>query len=307
MKAVTDARPTRKLAAILGAIFLCASAGAQLVFTTNFTGGDSTQQNSVTTALNSLATNFTSSITLKVDVTISDLGNSSTLGTGGPTAFQLNSGLYYAQPLFNLVTSTDLSGSTASLSIGMNVNAGITWFYGTGNPSAGQFSWQSVVMHEALHAMGFFDGIADGTGALANPGYTIFDSFTINTADANALFTSYTTDGQRLTAITSNALFWNGANGKAANGGAAVKLYAPGTFESGSTYSHIDPSLTGVGGLLFPALSDGVGFSGPTAVELGIMQDMGWGVAAIPEPATVVLIAGLGGLAFVLVRRRLAA
>ena len=58
------------------------------------------------------------------------------------------------------------------------------------------------------------------------------------------------------------------------------------------------------GGLLFPALAANTYFAGPTAVELGIMRDIGWSVTAIPEPVTCVLIFGATSLAFVVCRRR---
>lgn len=90
----------------------------------------------------------------------------------------------------------------------------------------------------------------------------------------------------------------------AANSGADVKLYAPSSFEAGSTYSHIDPSQTGAGGILFPTLSDNTFYAGPTAVELGMMRDMGWSLTAVPEPSTYALLFGASALAVVMVRRR---
>lgn len=286
----------------LAACLLSASAFAQFTFVPVYIGGDGTQQTATTNALNSLATYFTDNITLRVEVTITDLGNSSTLGSSSAN-FALHSGLYHPTPLYNLKTSTDLTGTTTSITITMNTNAGISWGYGTGAPGASNYSWQTVVLHEVVHSMGFYDGIANSTGALANPGYTIFDSFTVRNT-GNVAFTSYTTDPQRLTAITSNDLYWDGAFGKAANGGSRVQLYAPATFEDGSTYSHIDPSQSGIGGALFPALPANTFYAGPTAVELGIMKDIGWGVTAIPEPSTVTFVFALFAMVVAIERRR---
>ena len=287
------------------AVLLISTASAQFTFVPVYVGGDGAQQTATTNALNSLATYFTDNITLRVQVTISDLGNASTLGSSSAN-FSIFSGLYNPTPLFNLKSGTDLGGATVSMTISMNTNAGISWGYGTGAPGASNFSWQTVVLHEVVHSMGFYDGIANNTGALANAGYTIFDSFTVRNT-GNVQFTSYTTDAQRLTAITSNDLYWDGANGKAANGGARVQLYTPATFEDGSTYSHIDPSQTSIGGALFPALPANTFFAGPTAVELGIMKDIGWSVVAVPEPSTTVLLLSLTVFAIVLERRRRAA
>ena len=271
-------------------------------------GGTAEQQTSTTDALNRLKSYFTpSTINLRVEVTIGNLGNTGTLGSSSAGFSQRSDNLFYAAPLFNFLQGNDLAGATTSITISMNNNSTVNWGYGTGAPGSGNYSWQTVVTHEILHSMGFYDGVADNTGALANAGYTIFDSLTVRNLAMPVNFTSYTTNADRLAAILSNDLFWNGAFGKAANGGAPVKLYAPATFESGSTYSHIDPSQTGIGGTLFPALDANVFFEGPTAVELGIMRDLGWSVSAVPEPSTYVLILGVASLAFVAVRRRRAA
>jgi len=297
----------KSLCAAIVFAFVFSFAPAQMTLTPVYTGGNGTQQAATTAALNSLAGYFTNSANFRVSVTIGDLGSTGTLGTSSANFAQ--SGMYfYATPLFNVVTNTDLGGATTSMTISMNNNASITWGYNAGLPGTGAYSWQSVVMHEVLHSMGFYDGIANNTGGLANAGYTIFDSFTtLGTGGGAVAFTSYTTDAQRLAAITSNNLFWTGSFGVAANGGNPVKLYAPATYESGSTYSHIDPSQTGAGGLLFPALSSNTYFAGPTAVELGIMRDMGWSIAAVPEPATCVLFAGVAALGVAVYRRRRAA
>lgn len=287
---------------VFAVLALAAEVQAQLTFTANYTGGTVQQQTATTAAMNSLAAFFSNSINLKVAVTITDLGNSSTLGSSSAN-FSQSGTYFYATPLFNAVTSTDLAGATTSVTITMNTNSGINWGYAASAPGAGNYSWQSVVMHEVIHSMGFYDGITDATGGLANAGYTIFDSFTVRNP-GNTAFTSFTTNAQRATAITSNQLYWNGAFGKAANGGNPVQLFAPSTFATGSTYSHIDPSQTGVGGLLFPALADNTFYAGPTAVELGIMRDMGWTLTAVPEPATLALILGSFGLALAIRHRR---
>jgi len=199
-------------------------------------------------------------------------------------------------PLYNLLTATTPVGMTMT----MNINAGINWDLGAATPGAGVYSWQSVVMHEALHSLGFYDGIADATGAYANGGPAIFDTFTTVGPNGSA-FTALADDAARAAALTGGNLYWGGANGKAANGGNPVKLYAPNPFEAGSTYSHIDPSQAGVGGLLFPALSDATYFAGPTAVELGVMKDIGFSV--VPEPSAYALIAAFGLFGFVVFRR----
>lgn len=77
--------------------------------------------------------------------------------------------------------------------------------------------------------------------------------------------------------LTSDDLFWSGPAGMAANGGKPVKIYAPSTWQQGSSYAHLDDgtfdggsdALMTAAGANIPDIS-----IGPRLV--GILQDMGW-------------------------------
>ena len=286
--------------ASLVAISIASTKLLGLSFTPTYTGGTTEQQNATTSALNSLAAYFGGTAALPVSIEIKDLNSSSTLGTSSIGTWTARSGVYYPSPLYNVLDSVN---PIPAITISMNINTGISWEFGATTPTGGKYSWQSVVMHEALHSMGFYDGIANSTGALAQAGYTVFDTLTTIGINGPA-FSTLTSDADRKTQITSQNLYWGGTAGKAANGGNPVKLYAPGTFEEGSTYSHIDPTQTGKGGLLFPALGADTYFAGPTTVELGIMKDIGWTLAAVPEPSAYAAAFGGMSLAFGMWRRR---
>lgn len=295
--------PRKAFTLLTGAVVLSVGPSQlfAVTFTPTYTGtGTAEQKNATTAALNSLASYFTDAINLPATINIVDSGGGGTLGSSSVSTWTAyTGGLFYPSPLYNVLTST----AAPAITMDMNINPSTVWEYGAVTPTGGSFSWQSVVMHEIIHSMGFYDGIANNTGALAQAGYTVFDSFT-TLGQNGILFTSLADDAARLGAIQSNNLFWNGANGKAANGGNPVKLYAPGTFESGSTYSHIDPSETGKAGLLFPALPANTYYPGPTAVELGIMKDIGWSVAAVPEPSSYAWAFGVLAMTFGVWRRR---
>jgi hypothetical protein len=91
--------------------------------------------------------------------------------------------------------------------------------------------------------------------------------------------------------LQSNNIFFNGPSSRAANGGARVKLYAPATWVSGSSYSHLDESAfpRGSGNALMTyALNPGEAIHNPGPVAMGIFNDIGWGVAS-PPSATATL------------------
>ncbi len=47
--------------------------------------------------------------------------------------------------------------------------------YGASTPPQGQYNWQSVIMHEVGHSMGFFDTVAQN-GSYSNAGPGIFET-----------------------------------------------------------------------------------------------------------------------------------
>lgn len=223
-------------------------------------------------ALVNLATYFQpSNITLRVKITFKDLTNDGTLGQAGPEGFQQINGVAYAQGLYNFLTRTDLAGATLTLSVEMNTNATVKWNYTNSTPAAGEYSWQDVIMHEVGHSMGFFDTLnKDGSFTQGAP--SIFETLSFYNGAALSTYDQAT----RAQAIISNNVFWNGQFGLGANSGTPIKLFTPNPYQNGSTYSHLDPSQTGKGGLYFPTLADGTYFPGPTQQEMAIFHDIGW-------------------------------
>ncbi|MDQ3201293.1 MAG: hypothetical protein M3Q94_03880 [Pseudomonadota bacterium] len=270
-----------KLAAAVALLFAGIASTQAISFTPVFTFDPNTtptvrqqQQQATTDALNNLAKYFQpSNITLRVDFKFHDLGNTGTLGQAGPAGFDVRNGVYFAQALFNLLAKNDVNGGAVSLNVEMNTNASVTWFYGASTPPQGQYNWQSVIMHEVGHSMGFFDTVAQN-GSYSNAGPGIFE--TISTLGVGGSVLSSLDQAGRAQAVISNNVYWSGQFGLSANNGQAIKLYSPNPYEEGSNYSHLDPSQTGVGGLYFPSLPDATFFAGPTKQELGILHDVGW-------------------------------
>lgn len=283
-----DSLTSFRLIRFFSAAFLAAAfqllglrtAGA-LTFTPVFTVDPATpaavqqqQQQATTEAVNNFAKYFQpSGINLRVDFTFRDLGDTGTLGQGGPAGFDIRNNVYFAQALFNFLARNDVNGGAISLSVEMNTNPSVTWFYGASTPPVGQYSWQSVIMHEVGHSMGFFDTVAKD-GSYANAGPSIFE--TLATLGVGGQAISMLDQAARAQAVISNNIYWSGPFALSANNGQAIKLYSPNPYEEGSNYSHIDPSQAGIGGLYYPSLPDATFFAGPTKQELGIFHDVGW-------------------------------
>lgn len=203
---------------------------------------------------------------------------SGVLASGG-TSYSLPSGAtllvgnVYRQAVGNTTSGTPGFGQ---------VNFGRSWFAtglsGTGTPGGSEFDLFSVVLHELAHSMHFASVFnADGSSQFGAGIYTRYDGFTYRGATgANKLLNEAGTTFQGTSAdLVSNDVYWNGTFGVAANGGTRVKLYAPSTYSTGSSISHIDEA-TYTTATMTPSIAAGQTARQFSGREIGIMLDLGW-------------------------------
>ncbi len=135
----------------------------------------------------------------------------------------------------------------------------------TTDVAAGKNDFYSVALHEVLHSVGY--GVGDSWDAL--------------------------TSGTE----------WLGANGIAANGGTGAGL-----VDGGGSHLALDTMSTRISdGMLQEVVMDPNITVGTrktlTALDVAVLQDLGWNVSAVPEPSSMLLLA-MGGCTFIGVRRR---
>lgn len=192
----------------------------------------------------------------------------------------------------HVTTGSDPTGSHP------DANATFNFFYnwnsGTGAPGASQYDLYSVALHEVSHMMGFSSYVnSDGTSGISggDPGvFSVYDSF-LELGDGTALFGGAGDFLGTAADLISSDVFFDGPNATAANGGNPVKVYSPNPFNPGSSIAHIQ-----LGGDEIMQYSIGTGVERRTynAIEMGILQDIGWSVSTIPEPSSIVALAGMG-------------
>ena len=199
-------------------------------------------------------------------------------------------GTWYQVALANLYSGTDRNGSTPEISIAYNSDYLNSFYYGTDSGTPGdKINFATVVLHEIAHGLGFSGlmSYSGGTGSWGggSPYPASYDRFSVdgagNLLTNTAIYPNPST--QLGTALTSNAVYFNGANARAANGGANAKLYAPSTWASGSSYSHLDyTTYSGtINRLMIYSVSNGETNYNPGPVTMGILTDVGW-----PYPPT---------------------
>jgi uncharacterized repeat protein (TIGR01451 family) len=81
-----------------------------------------------------------------------------------------------------------------------------------------------------------------------------------------------------------NGVYFAGAEASAANGGAAIKLYAPWTWNEGASIYHVDEIYNGTeNDLMTYSISQGQVTHDPGPVILGVMADLGWTTLSEPD------------------------
>jgi hypothetical protein len=246
------------------------------------------------------AAHLSSPVPIVVDASFAPLATG-VLGQAGPGVFFRDftgaprAGTFYPVAIANRLAGADLAPGTADVTA--TFSSTFNFYFGTdGNPATNQHDFVSIVMHELGHGLGFLGSANSpeaGVGAwgLSPPGQTqrptIYDTFVVTGAGQSIINTSTfpNPSGALLAQYTGGNLFFSGPNTNAAAGG-APRLYAPGTFSPGSSYSHLDEATYGRGNpnsLMTPMLAAGEAIHSPGPIALGMLADSGW--TATPAPS----------------------
>ena len=236
-----------------------------------------------------------------IHVNASWVGMSPTvLGSAGPNGALALSGFpdgidrVVGRPLAEALLGTNTNGTSADINANFNSNFA-DWHFGTGAPSPGQVDFTSVVLHELGHGLNFirFADVGSGCGgsglgcmdldAGAPVLYGVNDVEYIDGSAVSLRDTgTYPDPGTDLgTALTGGfgGVFFNGSVATATHG-SAPPLYAPSTFASGSSLSHLDNSFNGtLNALMTPSISYGEVARTPGPVTCALFVDLGWSVA----------------------------
>jgi len=261
-------------------------------------------KNALQASANALAAYIvvTKPVTLTFDVTAEKAPSSATLASTGSDLTSTSAGFYYTVVQNKILTGVDSNGSAADGYV--DVNLGIPWAYGS-SVSSSQYDFTSTAMHEMMHALGFLSYV-DAPGSSWNSrgtNWTTFDSFIMTNTKTKVIGTNKkwnTAYNKNLTG-SSGGLYFGGTNAVAANGGLLVPLYTPSPWESGSSVTHLDDStFTGAKTQLMNAMADtGRGIRVLSAIELGILKDIGYTVVPVPATAGTLFFIG-----FAFLRRR---
>lgn len=227
-----------------------------------------------------------SEITIWVEATWGTLPPGALAGAG-PVTIHSNfpgapmSNRFYPVALANSLAVQDLSPGQADISITFADD--VNWYYNfDGIPWSSSYDFTSVALHELGHGLGFI-GSTNVDGNTGSIGYNgtpyIYDQFVINsTGSAVVGYPNGTALGDLL---TSDNLFWNGDWGIDGNNGTSPRIFAPSTWEPGSSFSHLRENTYTAGNensLMTPYIGAAEQIHDPGPIAIGMLADMGWNV-----------------------------
>jgi hypothetical protein len=227
-----------------------------------------------------------SSQVIHVNAYWSNLGSTSgILGQARATSEQNGGdGFWYPVSLAEARCSCEKNGSQAEIYAQFN-KAFPNWYKGTdGNVPLSKWDLETVVLHELGHGLGFYSSFSvnEGSGYRQSSHVLRFDANEWDSAAGGRPMTSYANASVALKKqLTDKTVFIDGPHLEAAIGKRA-KLYAPGTWEPGSSNAHLDEDKYGPGtinALMTPYLYNGEAIHDPGPITTAILEDIGWSVA----------------------------
>ena len=232
-----------------------------------------------------------SRVPIKISPTWTTISSNTLATSGSKKVYKNFSGatfkeVWYPSALAEALGGQNLNGTDSDISI--NVNKNISWSYKTdGTKEAFKYDLMTVILHEIAHGLGFTTSmkLGDSNTTQAQWGIEglplIYDIFS-QRADGIVLTNTGVVGNPSTTlkeAITSSNVFFKISDGYYSKD--LPKLYAPSTYRSGGTMSHLDESKYPKGtenSLMSPQVGAAEVNHFPGEVILAILNQIGWAV-----------------------------
>ncbi len=247
-----------------------------------------------------------SPVPIRIEASFTDLGGfedgTIILGGARPAGWKSPASLdlWFPEALADKRAGRDLADSEPDIITRFNSHEDANWYFGTdGNTPSGKTDFVSTVLHEIAHGFGFFSfarveeesirtfSASVGRGKLrgSTPKLPYIYDFFVENGSGTTIMSSPDPSFDLENQLTSNDLFWNGKKGTEANGGILPHLYAPSSWDQGSSYTHLDEITFPAGtpnSLMTAVLDYQEAIHDPGPITLGMLEDMGWTINKAP-------------------------
>ncbi|WP_163715162.1 T9SS type A sorting domain-containing protein [Mangrovibacterium lignilyticum] len=217
----------------------------------------------------------------------------SVLGSCSPTDYLENfDGAPFQDYYYPIPLAEKLAGKELNLSTEFDITAQFNsindnWYFGTdGNTPTDKYDFVSVVLHEITHGLGFTGLCYETTAGLGAYGWIsdhpgIFDDYMVNLQGAKlvdqTLFPNYS--AELLDEFESGYIEFHSEWAKSQLNDTYPKLYAPVTYDEGSSLYHLNENTYFPGNensLMTPNIGRGEAIHDPGKATLAMFSEMGW-------------------------------
>lgn len=253
----------------------------------------------------------TSSVPIKVNATFAPL-DPYVLGSASACAGYYNGigdgQTIYPSPLADAIKGADQSAlysgaPDCDIDALFSSDPSAGFYYGTdGLPPLDKVDFESVVLHELGHGLGFGGSfqVSAGLGSRSSRPYT-FDRYAYDALTGGSPLLAEISGTTLASKLQNGTNAWGGPSGVSASGGVRPHLYAPSVWEDGSSFSHLDESTYGYGdpdSLMTPYIAPQEAVHTPGVIAVGMFNDLGWTAsmpaAVAPTAAPSAVTAGYG-------------
>lgn len=253
----------------------------------HYTGFTTKAQQAFQAAVDIWASLIQSPITIRIDAYWEVL-EKGVLGNCGPTNYYRGyDGMPYSNTFYPIALAEKLTGENLNDSVDYEMkasfNSSANWYLGQdGNTPSSKYDFESVVLHEICHGLGFIGSFSVSSG-LGSWGWGTdspfaFDHYVVNSKYQYLLDEDlFPNNSSKLkTQLTSSVLYFTGPL-LLAEYGKSVSLYAPTTWNEGSSVYHLSNVYnSGSESLMTYSLNAGKSVHDPGVIALNILNELGW-------------------------------